>query len=259
MIGWLTGTAFAVSLLIGLVLLLRRPVAQAFGARAAYALWAAPLIRAVTPPLPAAAIPEPVQHAVGAVDYQLFIVPSEQAVTGSILPLILTLWLAPAIAYLAWQLWRHHRFVAAALASGEALDVPGVDYDVIASGAVAGPVATGLVHPLIFVPLDFAERYDPEQQRLALLHEQLHHRRGDIWACAAALVLTALMWFNPLAHLALRRFPPRYGIERATPRCSSVPASRRLRPMPRPFFEARRRRFRAPCARSPPSTNSKGD
>ncbi len=119
---------------------------------------------------------------------------------------LLGLWLAGAAAYLALQLIRHHRFVAEALRAGRPLDIAGVDYDVVASSAVHGPLATGLVHPLILVPADFTRRFDRDQQRLALLHEQCHHRRGDIWASAAALVVTALLWFNPLVHLALGAF-----------------------------------------------------
>ncbi len=45
-------TSFAVSALVLLVLIIRQPVAKIFGARAAYTLWALPLIRLVLPPLP---------------------------------------------------------------------------------------------------------------------------------------------------------------------------------------------------------------
>lgn len=46
-------TLLAVSVLIILVMLARRPVARRFGAQAAYMLWAIPLVRLVLPPLPA--------------------------------------------------------------------------------------------------------------------------------------------------------------------------------------------------------------
>ena len=57
---------------------------------------------------------------------------------------------------------------------------------------------------------------------MALLHEQLHHRRGDLWASAAALLVVAALWFNPFAHLALGAF--RRDMEAACD--SSVVASR---------------------------------
>ncbi|RIJ23612.1 hypothetical protein D1224_04940 [Henriciella barbarensis] len=46
-------TSLAVGVLFGLVLIVRRPFARQFGAKAAYALWLVPLARLVMPPLPA--------------------------------------------------------------------------------------------------------------------------------------------------------------------------------------------------------------
>ena len=45
-------TSLAVGVLFGLVLLVRRPFARQFGAKAAYALWLAPVARLFMPPLP---------------------------------------------------------------------------------------------------------------------------------------------------------------------------------------------------------------
>lgn len=206
MIAWAFDTAIAVSLLIAVVLMLRQPVARLFGARAAYALWAAPLVRAVVPPLPQMAVALPSPAVLSSAKYQLIVTQGAGAASSSWPQALLGLWLAGAAIYLALQLLRHHLFVAQALRAGRPLDIAGVDYDVVASSAVHGPLATGLVHPLILVPADFTRRFDPEQQRLALLHEQCHHRRGDIWASAAALIVTSLLWFNPIVHLALGAF-----------------------------------------------------
>ena len=46
---WVVQTGLMVSLLIFVVLLIRRPFARAFGANAAYALWSLPLIRLCLP------------------------------------------------------------------------------------------------------------------------------------------------------------------------------------------------------------------
>ncbi|MEO7603181.1 MAG: M56 family metallopeptidase [Sphingomicrobium sp.] len=208
MIDWLIDSAASVSLLVLLVLVLRGPVARQFGARAAYALWLAPLSRLIVPPVGAwATLNEgSIPVAIGGGMPEIVIARAPAAAGFDALPWVLALWVAGAVIYLAVQLVRHHLFLHRALRHGTTLDLPGVPYDVVASDAVAGPMATGLVHPLILVPADFTARFTPEQQRLALLHEQLHHRRGDIWASAAALVLTALLWFNPFAHLALGAF-----------------------------------------------------
>lgn len=51
MIGWLAQNMLGASLLMLLVLLIRRPVAALFGAGWAYALWLLPLVRLIMPHL----------------------------------------------------------------------------------------------------------------------------------------------------------------------------------------------------------------
>jgi beta-lactamase regulating signal transducer with metallopeptidase domain len=206
MIAWATQSALATSILILVVLLLRRPVADAFGARAAYALWLAPAVRAVLPPISLPALPLPAApSSAGPVDYAIVTTPA--AASGlTWIELLAVAWLAGAAIYLVVHWFRHQNFIADALHAGRPLDVPGVPYDVVASRSVEGPLATGLIHPLILVPEDFEQRFTPDQQRLALLHEQSHHRRGDIWASLVAMLLTAFLRFNPIAHMALRAF-----------------------------------------------------
>ena len=201
---WLVSNALVASLLIVVVLAIRRPVARLFGARAAYALWLAPALRAVMPPLPEGAVPA---AAAGgeAVNWVMVTGRSAAAATEG-LPWLWLIWGAGAGLMLVVHLVAHHRFLSAALVEGRSFDAPHISIDVVATPAVDGPVATGLIHPLILVPQDFATRFTPEQQHFALWHEQLHHRRGDLWAAAAALVTTSILWFNPFAHLALGAF-----------------------------------------------------
>lgn len=190
------------SLLVALVLLIRAPVARHFGARAAYALWLAPALRLVMPPLP-----ELPAHAAAAsaASWTMVIEPVAAAVPAAPIDWIL-LWALGAVAFLAVQLARHWLFLARALREGRPYAADGVDCDVVITPAVNGPAATGLVHRLILLPADFETRFTPEQQRVALLHECLHHRRGDLWASAAALAGAAALWFNPLTYLALGAF-----------------------------------------------------
>ena len=200
---WLVSNALIASLLILVVLVIRRPVAQLFGARAAYALWLAPALRLILPPLPPGLSSVPS----GGETVNWVLVTGQRAAEAS--SALTWLWVVWAIGFgvmLAARLIAHHRFLSAALAEGRPYESPGIAYDVVATPAVEGPVATGLIHPLILVPEDFATRFTPEQQHFALWHEQLHHRRGDLWAAAAALVITSILWFNPFAHLALGAF-----------------------------------------------------
>ncbi len=206
MIGWAVDTAIAVSVLLLVVLAIRKPVGAAFGAGAAYALWLAPALRVVTPPLTLAQMPVHGPSLAGGVNYAVIAGGASSEAGISLGSIAGFLWIAGAIVFLVVHIWRHHRFLREALAAGRPIDIPGVRYDVVASERVGGPMATGLVHPLILVPGDFEQRMSAEEQRFALWHEQLHHRRGDIWASAGALVLVSVFWFNPFAHLALGAF-----------------------------------------------------
>ena len=198
----LAANLIGASLLVALVLLIRGPVARTFGARAAYALWLAPALRLVTPPFPELSgkiAPE------GAATWTLSVEPVVGAMPAAPLDWAL-LWAAGGALFLAVHLVRHWLFVRAALGEGRPYQADGIDCDVVITPAVEGPAATGLVHRLILLPADFETRFTPEQQRVALLHECLHHRRGDLWASAAALLGGAALWFNPLTYVALGAF-----------------------------------------------------
>lgn len=199
---WAAEMLCATTFLIVLVLVLRGAVARQFGARAAYALWLAPLLRFVVPPMsPPIAAPQMWIETSSAAAATLAPV-SDSVPLGTIL---LTAWLGGAALFLVGHLIVYRRFVAAARDGATAVTEPGIDdAAILASDAVTGPAATGLLVRRIFVPHDFTTIFSPEERRLALRHEVMHHRRGDLWASAAGLMCLALHWFNPLAHFAHR-------------------------------------------------------
>lgn len=204
MSGGIVETLIATSLLMALVLLVRGAVARAFGARAALALWLAPLARLVLPPVPVeAGMPQMLVETGAATAVAL----QPAAAAWPLSSIFLTAWLTGAALFLAWHLLRYHRFLATALESARPMAVPEIgDAAVLESAAVTGPAATGLIVRRIFVPAGFADRFSLEERELALMHEALHHRRGDLWASGVALLVLALHWFNPLAHAAHRAF-----------------------------------------------------
>ena len=205
MTGWVVETLVATTLLMGVVLLIRGPMSRAFGARAAFALWLAPLLRAILPPVPVAAPMPEMWIEVGAIAAT-----AAQVVPPAPIPLnylLLALWIGGAVSFLAWQVIAYHFFLARALRGARRLAQPAsFGAVVLASPYVTGPAATGLLVRRIFVPMSFEHHLTPEEQRLALAHEALHHRRGDLWASAAAIILLAMHWFNPIAYLAHRAF-----------------------------------------------------
>ncbi|HMJ92564.1 MAG TPA: M56 family metallopeptidase [Allosphingosinicella sp.] len=208
MTGWFFANLAWASLLMLVVLAARRPFAALFGAGPAYALWLLPALRLVMPQMPSLApdLPAlaPAETLVVWVGDAAAPLPP-QGGPGQWVPLMLAIWALGAAAFLLWQFVSYRRFVAEMRATARSLgDHCGVA--LIESGAVQGPVALGLIRRRIVVPADFDTRYTPEEQRLALDHERIHHRRGDIWWNHLGLIVLALNWFNPVAWLAFRAF-----------------------------------------------------
>jgi len=206
-IGWFATNMAWASCAMLLVLAIRRPAARLFGAGPAYALWLLPALRLATPPLPAFA-----PDISPTLPPLTLIVTAEAAAPlppdggpGQWVPLLLAIWAGGAAVFLAWQYLSYRRFLrgldrtARSLGSHRGLPL-------VASAAAEGPLALGLIRRRIVVPADFERRYSPAERRLALDHEAVHHRRGDLWWNHLGLLILALNWFNPLAWLAFRAF-----------------------------------------------------
>lgn len=206
---WLIETLYAVTVLMLLVLAVRRPVAHFFGAGWAYALWLLPALRFVLPPfqLFGTVIPSvlpPVPAAVPPV--QTAAAPTGEMSFWQWEPLLLGIWAAGALLFIMWQAWSYHSF-RRRLGVGSVDQVSISDgIAIIESPEVDGPLAIGFFQRWIVVPADFATRYSAEEQRLALRHECIHHRRDDIAYNMVALIVLALNWFNPIAYIAFRAF-----------------------------------------------------
>jgi len=218
MIGWAIEALIASTMLMLVVLALRGPVARRFGAQAAYLLWLLPALRMILPRIPETAVPVQampvhidIAKLIAAAALRAHQAPAiaapDPASTVSVnwLSVGLILWLGGALAYLAWQLGRHHRFMAIALEHADRGFLRG-GIKVRLSPVVPGPLAAGIFHRHILLPEDFEQRYTGAEQQLALAHELAHHRRGDLIANSAALAVLALHWFNPIAHWAYRAF-----------------------------------------------------
>jgi hypothetical protein len=89
--------------------------------------------------------------------------------------------------------------------------------------AGAGPAVLGVLRPRIALPRDFESAFDAREQRLMLLHEQVHLRRRDnLWNLLASALLV-LHWFNPIAWWAARclRTDQELACDAAVLRCES--------------------------------------
>jgi bla regulator protein blaR1 len=241
--GWAIEALIASALLIAIIMAIRTPVRRLFGPQAAYTLWALPALRLLLPPTPLpgqvtrlfepltqrlvtappitvgllnpATLP-PEVHAtalphlsvpLGSEDLAAVLVPPTPVAEGPGLVVLLTaLWLTGAAALLAYHLVAHRRFCRALLAGATYRERLACGTELVESRTVSGPLAFGIRRRYIAFPRDFAARYDQVERNLALEHELGHHERGDLLANAAAMIVLALHWFNPLAWRAYRAF-----------------------------------------------------
>lgn len=105
MIGWAAEALLAVTLLLLLVLALRKPVASLFGAQWAYALWLVPAIRLILPPLPFESnisLVSPTGGLIPAAGVMAAPLPSSDG-SGQWVPIMLALWAGGAAAFMIWQ------------------------------------------------------------------------------------------------------------------------------------------------------------
>jgi beta-lactamase regulating signal transducer with metallopeptidase domain len=216
MISWAIETFVASTLLMLVVLAVRRPVARHFGPHIAYGLWLLPALRMLLPPLPETVTPAPLHvlpanvEALLAAAAMLHSNPSVAPVDAPSIDWLLLFgcfWGVGALAFLGWHVLSYRRFVRAAL--GEATQLPRFDrerIEVCASPVARGPFAAGIFLKTIVLPEDYRRRYERDELRLAIEHEVQHHRRCDMSANFAALVVLALHWWNPIAHFAHRAF-----------------------------------------------------
>jgi len=205
-ISWLIENMIWASAAMLVVLAIRRPVARLFGAAIAYALWLVPAARLAAPP--AAWMPSLIEAPMPSLPPMVMDIGSGAALPspggpGQWVPILLALWAGGAVLFLVLQAVRYRCFLARIGQSvqgvGRHRGIP-----VLASAAVDGPLALGLIERRIVVPADFEQRYSPAERALALDHERHHHARGDILANHVALLVLALNWFNPVAWLAFR-------------------------------------------------------
>lgn len=231
MMDWAIETGIAVSLLIVLVLIIRRPFARIFGARAAYALWLLPFIRLIMPEVTIPRIfPQNIPVPQTSLPAEIAITPEMISVIEAepslmiqaqpyILPVFLALWAIGAAVFFLYHWLGQGAFMdrltsasePAARLSGEAVSAAQViglkrAPKIRISDENAGPLVIGFFRPVVILPDNFITAFSAQQRHYALMHEFMHIKRGDIWAALAWLGFRAVNWPNPLVHYAARAF-----------------------------------------------------
>lgn len=207
---WIWDTMFSMTLLMLLVLAVRKPVSHFFGARIAYLLWILPLARLFMPTLTleAPAVTEPAAtFAPMALGSDMVAAVPVQSTTFSALAsldwtmIAIILWLGGAGLLFISKLASYLQFREDIVADGRLIGRHG-NIKILETAAVSGPLAFGLFEKYIAVPTNFFRDYAPRERELALEHEIAHHESGDLAANFVGLTILSLHWFNPIAWFA---------------------------------------------------------
>jgi len=194
---------------LALVLALRKPARRLFGAGPAFTLWLLPLMLAVLPWLPTF-------PSTWSISPTLLVLPATQTFTtqiGQTASMRLWpqfLWLTSTLICLLRLMVHYSRLLKqscrlpAPLLQQLQTDLGDLDPRRLRLHP-AGPAVLWAPRSLLLLPGDFLERFNADERRLVLQHERMHLRRGDaLWSLLAELAV-ALLWFHPLAWLALPR------------------------------------------------------
>lgn len=174
------------------VALLRRPLRRLAGPQEAYALWLLPLLCVAGTALPDAGLARlmlapVVWHATMAtLDAR-----AQAALPGLSWALV---WAVGALLVAGGHWHRHRRFLRA---------LPMDLQDCLRTPRGSSPGLVGVWKPRLLLPLDFEERFTPQERAWVLAHEAQHARRHDNAVRLLAALLQALAWFNPLLWWAL--------------------------------------------------------
>lgn len=239
MSGWIVDTLLWTGVLIGLVLVIRRPVARWFGPQMAYALWALPMVRLLLPPieLPAWLAPEgalpstdagaalivlenetrfqtpvattsgPAESGAAASDPAALVTPIAGLDESALIAIAIAVWLIGAAAFLYMRFTAYFRLRAELFEGAREVGRQG-SIRLIETPGIEAPLAFGVIDKVIALPQGFMAQSDRAARDLAIAHELAHHRAHDLAVNMAVQPLFAVHWFNPLGRygwLALRR------------------------------------------------------
>jgi bla regulator protein blaR1 len=145
---------------------------------------------------------------------------SRAITTGEVLMLaVVAAWLLGVVAALSWLAARTRharRIVAEARPASDQLrsmaerlatelglrTIP----DLRISNDVQSPQALGVFPTTVLLPAGRFDTLTPAEQQMALCHELVHVKRGDLWLAWLPALAERICFFNPLAHVAAREY-----------------------------------------------------
>jgi len=122
-------------------------------------------------------------------------------------------WLVGAVAFLAYHVVKHYRFVKMAGRWSEVVTNEQIltllqrlktemgiskQISLYVCPCIGSPMMIGFVNPRILLPKsDLAK----DELLFILKHELVHYKRKDLWYKCLVLIATAIHWFNPIVYL----------------------------------------------------------
>lgn len=220
-------TCLEVSVLLGIVLLLRKPLARVFGSKAAYVFWVLPVIGILVPKIRLQSntgdFPTEIITTYSSVAEKSVVRPLSNNVSEMSIDMLkigIMAWVIVGGLWFAFQFFSYLRHYKNNKISSK--PVTSAQMEIAAEVAKAinlksmpqirtcleGGTASvmGVIRPMVILPQDFNTKYSAEEQRLVLAHEMMHIKRKDLWAGFLALSFRAINWPNPLAHIAAHYF-----------------------------------------------------
>ncbi len=217
MIDWLYQTTLSLSLLIGLVLIIRKPVSKYLGANIVYWLWIIPLIRFFswnTSELPVALV-----ETVDLLDGKILIRVIDNHNIYGVTSLV-TFELVWVLGLIVWLLLRTIgwlKFQNNLKTNSSEIDIVQIlpDAKALINNSKASfymtdipqaPFVTGLISSRIYLPKESFKNYNKIQKICILKHELTHLQRKDLWVQILVEIIRAIFWFNPIVHIAWSAF-----------------------------------------------------
>ena len=217
MINWLFQAAIDISIIIGIILLIRIPVAKYLGANIAYWLWLVPFLRLIVwfkTEVPLTLL-EKVHFADGKVLIKVFKNPNSYQLTSY--ATLENIWLLGILIWIVFRIVGWVNFQKYLQYSSKPIDIKTIfpnitlfknykNVQFFETKIPEAPFITGLIKPKLFLPKDNFVNYSYSQQLCVLKHEFIHLNRKDLWIQILAEIMRAIFWFNPIVHLAISYF-----------------------------------------------------
>lgn len=128
----------------------------------------------------------------------------------SIWHVLMSLWVAGMIIFLAVHLFKHYRFMQMVNRWGQMIVEPSTlqlleqvkqemtitkEISLKQSSCIHSPMLTGFMKQTIWLPM---HAYKEQELNMILKHELVHFRRKDLWVKVFILFVSTIHWFNPL-------------------------------------------------------------